>query len=241
MDPTTSKHTADHGRFPRTRWSVVDRAAKGDSAAREALEVICRDYWYPLYAYARRSGQAVADAEDLTQGFFHTLLGKDWLAMADPEKGRLRTFLLTAFRRFMAKEWRRETAAFRGGGEQPVPLEDGEARYLEAQSGLSADQLFDRQWALTLIDRTIATLQQEAEDAGKANEFERLKETLMALRGGIDYEGLARQLNSTEGAVRVAVHRLRKRFRTYFRTEVERTLGEGENLEVELRYLASML
>jgi DNA-directed RNA polymerase specialized sigma24 family protein len=227
-----------------TRWSVVDAAAGGTShAADEALERICRDYWYPLYAFARRSGHSADDAKDLTQGFFATLLDKRWLAAADREKGRLRTFLLTAFRRFMAKEWRRIRAEMRGGRVTTVPLdgEGAENRYAVASVEMPADELFDRQWALTMMERTIGSLKGEFAQAGRAEHFQLLKGTLMAERGGVDYASLAGPLAMNEGAVRVAVHRLRKRFRARFREEVERTLAEGEDVDDELRYLARVL
>jgi DNA-directed RNA polymerase specialized sigma24 family protein len=227
-----------------TRWSVVDAAACGTRhAADEALERICRDYWYPLYAFARRSGHSADDAKDLTQGFFASLLDKRWLAAADREKGRLRTFLLTAFRRFMAKEWRRIRAEMRGGRVTTVPLdgEGAENRYAVASVEMPADELFDRQWALTMMERTIGGLKGEFAQAGRAEHFQLLKGTLMADRGGVDYAGLAGPLAMNEGAVRVAVHRLRKRFRARFREEVERTLAEGEDVDDELRYLARVL
>ena len=223
---------------------MVDAAADGDThAAGEALEGLCRDYWYPLYAFARRSGHSAEDAKDLTQGFFAVLLDKGWLGDVDREKGKLRTFLLTAFRRFMAKEWRRMQAEIRGGRVAIVPLdnEGAENRYAAARVEMPAEEMFDRQWALTLMEQTIGGLQAEFAQAGKAEQFELLKGTLMAARGGIDYAALTGPLTMNEGAVRVAVHRLRKRFRARFREEVERTLAEGENVEEELRYLARVL
>ena len=243
---TSEERRSKAGRagFPATRWSVVDAAADGDThAAGEALEGLCRDYWYPLYAFARRSGQSAEDAKDLTQGFFAVLLDKGWLGDVDREKGKLRTFLLTAFRRFMAKEWRRMQAEIRGGRVATVPLDDegAENRYAAARVEMPAEEMFDRQWALTLMEQTIGGLQTEFAQAGKADQFELLKGTLMAARGGIDYAALTGPLTMNEGAVRVAVHRLRKRFRARFREEVERTLAEGENVEEELRYLARVL
>jgi DNA-directed RNA polymerase specialized sigma24 family protein len=243
---TSEERRSKAGRagFPVTRWSVLDAAADGDThAAGEALEGLCRDYWYPLYAFARRSGHSAEDAKDLTQGFFAVLLDKGWLGDVDHRKGKLRTFLLTAFRRFMAKEWRRMQAEMRGGRVTIVPLdnEGAENRYAAARMEMPAEEVFDRQWALTLMEQTIGGLQAEFAQAGRADQFELLKGTLMAARGGIDYAALAGPLSMNEGAVRVAVHRLRKRFRALFREEVERTLAEGENVEEELRYLARVL
>jgi DNA-directed RNA polymerase specialized sigma24 family protein len=230
--------------FPVTRWSVVNAAAEGDTrASGEAMEKLCRDYWFPLYAFARRSGQSAADAKDLTQGFFALLLEKDWLATADRKKGKLRTFLLTAFRRFMAKEWRRSQAEMRGGQVAILSWEeaDAENRYAASRVEIPAEEIFDRQWALTLMERTISGLRNEFNQAGKAEHFELLKATLMSPRGAIDYAEMAVPLAMNEGAVRVAVHRLRKRFRALFREEVARTLAEGQDVDEELRYLARVL
>ena len=227
-----------------TRWSVVEAAADEDSqVVGEALEGICRDYWYPLYAFARRSGQSSENAKDLTQGFFAVFLEKGWIAAADREKGRLRTFLLTAFRRFMAKEWRWLQAEVRGGRVTTISLDDegAEDRYVQARSELPAEEFYDRQWALALMAGTIANLEAEFVQAGRPGNFAILKGTLMAGRGEIDYAALADPLGLNEGAVRVAVHRFRKRFRTLFREGVERTLAEGENVEEEMGYLARVL
>jgi DNA-directed RNA polymerase specialized sigma24 family protein len=186
----------------------VALAADGDQeVSKEGLGRLCRIYWYPLYAFARRSGQSAPDAEDLTQGFFHALVLKDWLAAVDRNKGRLRTFLLTAFRRYMAKEWRRNAAEIRGGNVTLVPLDslDAEQRYAEATPGLSADGLFDRQWTLVLMERTFDSLREEFDSAGKGSEFAALKGTLMAGPGAIAYSGLATRLSMSEGAVRAGL------------------------------------
>ncbi|MCO6045183.1 sigma-70 family RNA polymerase sigma factor [Aeoliella sp. ICT_H6.2] len=209
----------------------------------EALESLCRAYWYPLYAFARRSGQSAADAEDLTQGFFEKLLEKQWLADAEREKGRLRTFLLTAFRRYMNNEWRSDQSLKRGGQWSRVDWQqaDGEQRYATAKADALPQDLFERQWALAIMDRTIARLRGEFEQRGKQSQFEELKSVLMLERGAIDYPALAERLGMAEGAARVAVHRLRKQFRTRFREEVASTLEEGEDLEEELLFLARVL
>lgn len=226
--------------FPPTRWSLVDMAA---GSGGEALESLCRAYWYPLYAFARRSGQSAADAEDLTQGFFEKLLEKQWLADAEREKGRLRTFLLTAFRRYMNNEWRSDQSLKRGGQWSRVDWQqaDGEQRYATAKADALPQDLFERQWALAIMDRTIARLLGEFEQRGKQSQFEELKSVLMLERGAIDYPALAERLGMAEGAARVAVHRLRKQFRTRFREEVASTLEEGEDLEEELLFLARVL
>jgi RNA polymerase sigma factor (sigma-70 family) len=220
--------------FPPTRWSVVLAAAQPaspESAA--ALEALCRAYWYPLYAYVRRCGQSSHDAQDLTQAFFARLLEKHWLETANPAKGRLRTFLIVALKNFMSKEWRRASAQRRGGDVVHVEFE---SRYaIEPASQFGPDEAFDRQWALALLDLTLNRLQGEAAD------FEILKESLMAERGAIDYAAVAQQLGVNAGAARVAVHRLRKRFREIYREEIAHTLAEGAELNDEMRHLAAAL
>jgi RNA polymerase sigma-70 factor (ECF subfamily) len=230
--------------FPNTRWSVVLAAtqrASPESAA--ALETLCRAYWYPLYAYVRRCGQTPQDAQDLTQEFFCRLLEKHWFNLANPEKGRLRTFLITALKNFMAKEWRRASAQRRGGGQTHIQLETAvaESRYAVDSSALAADETFDQQWALTLLDLTVNRLRDEFAVAGKPGDFEVLKSCLMAERGAIDYGAVARGLGVNEGAARVAVHRLRRRFREVYREEISQTLAEGADLDGELRHLAAAL
>ncbi len=231
--------------FPATRWSVVLAATQPSAAeAQAALETICRAYWYPLYAFVRRSGQSPHDAQDLTQEFFRQLLEKRWLAAADRDKGRLRTFLITALKHFMAKEWRRAAAHKRGGGQAHVPMDTAfaESRYAaEGATPLPAEAVFDRQWALTLLDLTMQRLEAEFRAAGKAEEFAVLKGGLVAGAAAIDYAEVATRLGGSEGAARVAVHRLRKRFRELYREEIAQTLPDGAELEAELRYLAGIL
>src|SRR5438034_705212 len=155
-EPATAANA--HKSFPQTRWSVVlDATLRHSPASAAALETICRAYWYPLYAYVRRCGQPPHDAQDLTQEFFSRLLEKRWLDAADREKGRLRTFLIVALKKFMAKEWRRLSAQRRGGGQVHIPMNTAfaESRYAaDATTGLGADDIFDQQWALTLLDLT---------------------------------------------------------------------------------------
>lgn len=231
--------------FPNTRWSVVLAARRTtSSASAKALEDICRAYWYPLYAFARRSGQSPCDAQDLTQEFFRHLLEKRWLDSADQEKGKLRTFLIVALKRFMAKDWRRLCTQRRGGGYTHVPVDTdfAESRYASNPSAILApEDVFDRQWALTLIDLTLEKLQAEFAKAGKASDFEVLKPSLMAARGTIDYASIGAQLKNSEATARVAVHRLRKRFREIYRNEVRQTLSEGIDLEAEMNHLAEIL
>jgi RNA polymerase sigma-70 factor (ECF subfamily) len=221
-------------------------AAQGAAAteARDALETLCRGYWYPLYAYLRRVGQAPHDAEDLTQEFFARLLEKEWLLAAAPEKGRFRTFLLVALKRFMAKEWHRSQAQKRGGAQPHLSLDttDAERRYAgEPVETFAAEDIYERRWAMTLLDQTLAQLSAEFAQAGKAAEFDCLKRWLTADRGQIPYGEVAAELGSNEGAVRVAVHRLRKRFRQLFRDAIAGTVAEGESVEEELWHLVAVL
>ncbi len=228
-----------------THWSLVLTARDGHSSrSSEALEKLCRTYWYPLYAYVRRLGHSPADAEDLTQEFFARLLAKNYLEAADREKGRFRTFLLVALKRFMAKEWERARAQKRGGGHSSIPLDTALAERLytaESGSDLSPDRLYERRCALVLLDGAFNRLAQEFAEADKANQFEILKPYLAAARGEIPYAELAAHLNLDEGAARVAVHRFRKRYREIFREEVAQTIAGPEEIEDEMRHLLDAL
>jgi RNA polymerase sigma factor (sigma-70 family) len=231
--------------FPHTRWSLVLAATRKDAPeSAAALEAICRDYWYPLYAYVRRCGQSPHDAQDLTQEFFCRLLEKRLLDFADREKGKLRSFLITALKHFMNNEWRKAYAQRRGGGKAQVPFdtEFAESRYAaDPASQLAADETFDKQWAMTLLDLTVSRLQAEFATAGKSKDFAVLKDCLMAAHGALDYAAVASKLGLNEGAARVAVHRLRKRFREIYREEISQTLADKADLEGELRHLAAAL
>jgi RNA polymerase sigma factor (sigma-70 family) len=230
--------------FPHTRWSVVLAARKRPSPeSAAALEAICRAYWYPLYAYVRRCGQSAHDAQDLTQEFFCRLLEKRWLDSADREKGKLRAFLIVALKNFMHKEWRRASAQRRGGGQVHAQFDTtfAESRYAADSVSLAPDETFDQQWALTLLELTVNRLRAEFEAAGKPGDFEALKGCLLAARGAIDYGAVAKQLAINEGAARVAVHRLRKRFREIYREEISQTLADGSDLDAELHHLAAAL
>jgi RNA polymerase sigma-70 factor (ECF subfamily) len=213
-----------------------------DSAA--ALEALCRAYWYPLYAFVRRQGHPPCDAQDLTQEFFARLLLKDYLGAAARERGRFRTFLRVALKRFLANEWDRARRLKRGGGHASLSLDTATAedRYqAERGGGLPPDRLYKRRWALTLLEQTLGRLRTEHAAAGKAAQFERLKGVLMAERGAIDYGALAAGLGLSEGAARVAAHRLRKRFRELFRAAVADTVSGPGEVESELRYVVGIL
>jgi RNA polymerase sigma factor (sigma-70 family) len=230
--------------FPPTRWSVVMMAMQKDAVeSTAALEAICRAYWYPLYAYVRRCGQPAHDAQDLTQEFFRCLLEKRWLDSADPGKGKLRTFLVVMLKKFMAKEWRRASAQRRGGGQAQAPFDTAFAETLYAADGssLAPEDTFDRQWALTLLNLTVERLRTEFAAAGKPDDFDAVKDCLMAEHGKIDYAAIAARLGVNEGAARVAAHRLRKRFRAIYRQEISQTLEDGADVDGELRHLAAAL
>ncbi|MGJ8725207.1 MAG: RNA polymerase sigma factor [Roseibacillus sp.] len=222
--------------FLTTRWSLVANAAK---EADESLEALCGQYWQPVYVVARRAGNDIEASKDLTQGFFAKLLEKGWLEAADEEKGRFRTFLMTALKRYLINEWHSERAAKRGGFAEVVSLDVELAERVDGgirSRSLSPDELFDRRWALALLDTALARLEVET---GK--DFLVLKDCLTASRGEIDYLELAATLKLSEGAARVAVHRLRKRYRAVIREEVAHTVASEEEVEGEMRNLFEAL
>jgi RNA polymerase sigma factor (sigma-70 family) len=231
--------------FVTTHWTVVLTARDNTlPESEEALQSLCRAYWYPLYAYVRRLGHQPADAQDLTQAFFARLLAKEWLASADREKGRFRTFLVVALKRFLANEWDRVHREKRGGHAPHFPLDTelAEARYqAEPALEVTADRIYERRWALALLEHTMTQLRQEFAKANKAADFERLKAFLTADKAAVAYAEVARDLGTSEGAARVAVHRLRRRFREVFREKVAHTVAAAEDVDEELRHLFSAL
>jgi RNA polymerase sigma factor (sigma-70 family) len=232
-------------RFTATHWSVVLAAAEGDSPrARVALEALCHAYWYPLYAFVRRTGQSPHDAEDSVQGFFAVCIDRNYLAAAQKEKGRFRSFLLLALKRFLAKERDKSRARKRGGGQKPIALDGltAEQRYaLEPAEHLSADRLFERRWALTLLEQVLSRLRDEQAAAGRLEAFEELKEFLLAGGRGTPYQEVAARLGLSEGAVKVTVHRLRQRYRALLEEEIGNTVASPQEVEAERRYLLAVL
>lgn len=223
---------------------VVAAAQRASPEAHESLARLCQAYWFPLYAYVRRRGYTADDAHDLTQAFFTRLLEKNWLLAADRTKGRFRAFLLTAMKHFLADEWDRERAEKRGGGRAllPLALETAEARYAREPADLETpDRIFERRWALTLLDEVLGRLRSEYVRAGKTALFEALHPCLVGERTAQPYAELARTLGSTESAVKSAVHRLRARYRELLREEVASTLDDGEAVDEELRHLLAVL
>jgi len=220
-------------------------AGRGDTTrAYAALSRLCETYWYPLYAYVRRRGHSPEDAQDLTQEFFARLLAGKWVGDAQRAKGRFRTFLLTALSRFLANEWDKTRAWKRGRGNAPLPFDTvaAENRFgAETATSLAPDRLYDRQWALTLLDRALTRLGLEHERSGKTAEFAVLRPALTAARGDLPYAALASQLGLSEPAARMAVHRLRQRFREVFREEFAQTVDAPAEVEAEIRHLLASL
>ncbi len=229
--------------FLTTHWSVVLAArAAGSPRSGEALETLCRTYWAPLYAYVRRLGYSPADAEDLTQGFFARLLEKGYLQSVATEKGRFRAFLLTALKRFVANEWHREHALKRGGFANAVPFEPElieSALAVGSAHELAPDVLFDRQWALTLLDAAMTRLREEYLASGRARLFELLQPCLAREESALPYAELASRLQLTEAAVKMAVYRLRGRYRQVLREQIAQTVTTAAEIEQELHELFS--
>jgi RNA polymerase sigma-70 factor (ECF subfamily) len=227
--------------FATTHWTVVLKAGKKNSPeAQRALEQLCRTYWFPLYAYVRRRGHAKADAEDLTQAFFAKLLEKNFLAQLDGEKGKFRAFLLVALKNFLANEWDKARAQKRGGGEVHLSLDwqTADTKFqVASQNEPSPDKAFDREWALALLAKVIERLQAECAADGKGKLFEQLKEFLMAGKSESAQADVAKSLGMEEGAVRVAIHRLRKRYRQLLRDEIANTLSDEGMVDEEMRAL----
>ena len=247
-DSTTHRNSPSHavGHFVTTRWSQVIAAGRpADSAhARTALEQLCQTYWYPLYAFVRRQGHPPHDAQDLTQEFFARLLERNALGAADRERGRFRSFLLATLKNFLRDEWDKLRARKRGGGQAVVSLDagDAESRYaLEPVDTMTADRIYERRWAMLLLDRAVKRLEAEHEAAGRLVQFETLKASLAGSRESQPYAELAVRLGLSEGAVKVAVHRLRQRYREVIRAEIAETVAGEAEVEAEPKHLMAAL
>lgn len=231
--------------FATTHWSLVAAAQDpGGPAARAALADLCRAYWFPVYAYVRRRGHDRHAAEDLTQAFFARLLEKNDLAAADRTRGRFRTFLLTACQHFLANEHDRAAAKKRGGGAAHFPLDfaAAEGRFArEPAAPETPERAFERRWALDLLDGALAELRQEYADSGRGKLFDALKGCLTAGGADVAYADLAAELNMTEGAVKVAAHRLRQRYRDRLREAIARTVADPAEVDDEVRDLFAAL
>jgi RNA polymerase sigma-70 factor (ECF subfamily) len=233
--------------FATTRWSVVLHAGRGGAAAssaRDALARLCQTYWFPLYAHVRRRGFSPHDAEDLTQDFFARLLTRGTIAQANPARGRFRAFIVTALNHFLADAWDRAHAEKRGGAQERLPLDltDAEGRFAQvADPAAPPDRMFDREWALAVLRQVLAQLESEYAAAGKAPLFALLKPTLTGAREAQPYAELAARLGRNENAVKVAVHRLRQRYRALLQAEIADTVATEEEANAEMRVLLQAL
>lgn len=233
------------GRFPTTQWSRVATAASHNaSESREALASLCQAYWYPIYAFVRHHGRTPEQAQDLTQDFFAYILERDLIAMADPTRGRFRAFLRTICARQLADHRDRQNAAKRGGGRAPLPIDssDAERRYSrEPADALTPERIFDRTWGLTLLSRVLERLRREYDDAGRSERFEELLVVLTRDPDAASYSEIGLRLGMTEGNVRVAVHRLRRRYGLLLREEIAATVGDEAQVDDEIRALFTAL
>ena len=231
--------------FATTHWSVVLTAGDANSPrAAEALEKLCRTYWYPLYAYVRRRGHSPEDAQDLTQDFFAALLEKNYLARADKERGRFRTFLLTNINNFLHNEHDRATRLKRGGGRDFVSWEEhvAEGRYAkEPASGLTPEQIFEKRWATTLLERVLARLREEAVRDQRREFYDQLKPHLWGESDAAPYAELAARFDMTVTAIKVTVHRLRRCYRDLLRDEIAQTVADPSEVEGEIQYLLRVM
>lgn len=242
-DPDKSTKHGLHkgGRFLTTHWTVVRDAGDPDSPAyREALATLCETYWFPLYAYLRRYGCDPHEAEDLTQGFLARMLDKNDFQLADPMRGRFRSFLLASLRNFTANERKRARRLKRGGPATLVPIDvkDAETHYAqEAVDGLTPEKQFERSWAMSVLYQAMDRLEHEWRSSGKAVQFNALKEFLTPGSESTTYREIARSLNTSEGAVKVAVHRLRRAYRAQLRAVIAETVSTEDGIEDEIRDL----
>lgn len=248
MPSPPDEHVAQEagvGVFATTHWSMV--VAAGDAKSPEsmaALEKLCCAYWYPLYAYVRRKGYRAEDAQDLTQEFFARLLSRNYLSVADRNKGKFRSFLLGSLEHFLAREWTKSHAQKRGSGRTLLSLDgtDAENRYLlEPVDTLTADKIFARRWATTLLDQAMSRLRDECVGHGKKALFREAEGLLSGEKGEAPYVEIATKLNMSEGAVKVAIHRLRQRYGDLVRAEIAQTVANQQEADEELSYLFAVL
>lgn len=241
----SSQRPAGSDQFATTRWSLVLAAGEPEtSRAGAALEELCAAYWLPVYVHVRHRVSDVHEAQDLTQAFFERLLEKEAIAAANPERGRFRAFLLTACKRFLVNKWHKLRAEKRGGGRRALSLDfdSGESQQsLQAVDELTPERSYERQWAITLLARVLGRLENEFETKGKRSQFEELKPFLTGRRSSTGYAAVAEKLGMTEGAVKVAAHRLRSRYRELLRTEIAQTVETPEEVEDEIRRLFVVL
>jgi RNA polymerase sigma factor (sigma-70 family) len=231
--------------FKTTQWSAVLRAGEDSSPeARQSLEKLCATYWYPLYAYVRRQSHNIEDAQDLTQEFFARLLDRKYLRLADRNRGRFRTFLLTSLKHFLINEWTKANCEKRGGGRPVISLDVAktETRFLaEPADERTPEKAFERRWAMVLLDRVLDQMQAEFAVAGRSEVFEVLKSCLTGEESESSYAEIGRRLGMTEGNLKVTVHRLRRRYRELLRKEIAMTVDDPEDIDEEIRELIAAL
>ena len=233
--------------FATTRWTVVLRAGQETShETQEAMQSLCRSYWYPLYAHARRLGWGTEDAQDLTQQFFANLLEHKFLRLADPERGRFRSFLLSSLENFLKSEWHKQQAQKRGGGQWIISLDEqreAETRFLAepADPGTTPDRAFEKHWAMTILERVLARLREEFIATGRAEHFDALKVFVWGDSGTTSQVDVAARLGITANALGVSVHRLRRRFGELLRDEIGQTVSGPADVDDELRHLMAAL
>ena len=229
------------GLFVTTHWSVVLAAGQQESPqATEALENLCRTYWYPLYVYVRRRGYGPEDAADLTQDFFAHLLKKNAFAGADPQRGKFRSFLVASLDHFLINQWNRARTAKHGGGQAPIPLDADAAERRHRQepdSSLTPEKLFEQQWGFAVLEQALARLGKEFAEAGKSGQFNRLKVFLTSKVDYGQYPAVAAELGLSTAAISRAVHRMRQRYRELVRAEIAHTVSSPDELEEEMRHL----
>jgi RNA polymerase sigma factor (sigma-70 family) len=230
--------------FTTTHWSVVLEAQGESPAAREALEKLCRTYWRPIFAFVRRQGVPLEDAEDLTQGFFALLLERQDLSTVRKEKGRLRSYLLASVKNFLVDEQRRAMAAKHGKGQWLIPLEDLRDSHrldVDRSDRLTPDQIYDRRWALTVLEQVLARLREEYRSTGNLRFFEQMKKMLMDEPGRPSQADIASEFEMTENAVKQAYHRFRQRYQLLLREEIANTVAIPSDIEDELRHLIAVV
>ena len=239
----SSPNRAEH--FATTHWSVVLTAGHGEcQKAEAALERLCRAYWYPLYAFVRRLGHASDDAQDLTQAFFVHLLESELVSKAQPEKGKFRSFLLVSLKNFIASERNRAQAQKRGGGQTIISLDEQTAEGLfanEPQEEADPEMLYERSWALTVLEQALDLLEREYAESNKRTEFDQLRVFLLGEKVSLTYATVAESLGTSEGAVKMMVQRLRRRYRECLRSVVANTVSTASEIDEELRHLIQIL
>lgn len=232
------------GHFVTTQWNLVLTAGQqGAPEASDALAALCQSYWHPLYVYARRRGKSAEDASDLTQSFFAAVIEKSFLEAADPDRGRFRTFLLTLFQRFLGQEFRREQTQKQGGHLKKVAFNFDAAEQLCSQNSadVAPEVAFEKEWALTLLGHVMDRLSEDYEKRGKSELFQKCRPWLNGNVDGASEAKMAKDLGMTEGALRVAIHRLRERFRELLRAEIAETIGPDTTVDEELAHLRQAL